>query len=140
MGQILSFREMLSTYRLNDRTLFALVEKKNIITLRFDLYHNDDPGRCRDEMEYLLDVAVHRKQFRIADGSAERLHEPFSADILRAERADGVLRLVADCSFYATKDRDVITIELTGDTVGLKEYPPSHTDQRFPSLQSTRVV
>ncbi|MGR4897354.1 hypothetical protein ACIPR8_19060 [Stenotrophomonas sp. LARHCG68] len=58
MGQILSFREMLSTYRLNDRTLLALVEKKNIIALRFDLYHNDDPGRCRDEMEYLLDVGM----------------------------------------------------------------------------------
>lgn len=116
---------MLHAYRLEGRTLVALFEKGTAMTLRFDLYHCDDPERCEEGMEYLLDVAVHCKQLRIADGAAERLHEPFSADILRAEPADGVLRLVADCSFYATKDRDVITIELTGNTVRLKEYPSS---------------
>ena len=121
----MSFDEILRAYRWEGRTLVGFFEKGDVITLRFDLYHGDDPVRCEDGMEYLLDVSVHCKQFRIVDGAAARLHEPFSADILRAELAGGVLRLVADCFFYATKDRDVIMMELTGDTVGLKEYPSS---------------
>ncbi|OIS94271.1 hypothetical protein [Brucella cytisi] len=121
----MSFDEMLRAYRLEGRTLVALFETAEVMKLRFDLYNGDDPQRYKDGMVYLLDVSVRHEQFRIADGAGARLHETFSADILRAELAGDELRLVADCSFYATKDRDVITIELTGDTVELKEYPPS---------------
>ncbi|TKT75806.1 hypothetical protein [Aquamicrobium sp. LC103] len=121
----MSFDEMFRAYRLEGRTLVALFEKRDVITLRFDLYHSDDPERCRDGMEYLLDVAVHREQFRIADGARERLRETFSADILRAELADDELRLVADCSFYAAKDRGVVEIALTGSVVALKEHSPT---------------
>src|SRR5690606_2219092 len=99
MRRVLSFSEMLRTYRLKGRTLLALLQKGDDITLRFDLYHCDDPDRCEDGIEYLLDVAVSREQFRILDGAGECLHEKFSADLLAAEISGNELRLVADCTF-----------------------------------------
>lgn len=124
MRRILSFSEMLRTYRLKGRSLLALLEKGDDITLRFDLYHCDDPDRCESGIEYLLDVSVYREQFRIVDGAGERLHEKFSADILAAEISGNEFRLIADCTFYVSKDHDVVTIALTGGKAALKEYPP----------------
>ena len=124
-GQILNFDEILRAYQLTTRTLVAVFEKDDAITLRFDLYNNDDPIRCQEGMAYLLDVTVQRKQFRIDVGTTKLLHETFSGDILLAEPVDGVLCLVADCSFYSTKERDVIEITLTYNMVEIKEHPPA---------------
>lgn len=121
----LSFYALLTTYRLKGRTLFALVEKGDAITLHFDLFHCDDPVRNRDGTEYRLDVTIKRENFRMHNDGEEPLRDNFSADVLDAEIVGDELRLVADGTFYGSKKQHIIEIVLIGNRVELCEYSPA---------------
>jgi len=125
MRETLSFRELLRSYPLEGRTLIAFVEKGDAVTLRFDLYHCDDSRRCKEGMKYLFDVSSCRENIRILGGREHCMHGSFSADILTSKITDGELRLVADCSYYEPKERDLITIVFSGDEVRIKEHLPN---------------
>ena len=88
------FVERLQTYRIQDSTQFGWIETNETATLSFDLYRCDDDERCRDDMEYLLDVSVPRERLMIIEGAGERLHGSFSAAILTADLYGDALRLL----------------------------------------------
>lgn len=121
---LMTFRDMLDAYWIEDRTLFGFGAGDSSVTLRFDLYHCDDAERSADETEYLLDVAIAHGRFRIVDGSAERLRQPFSADILKVDLDGDTLRIVSDCVFHASRERDIVTFLLLGGEATVIEHPP----------------
>lgn len=122
---IMTFQEMLEAYWIEHRTLFGFECGGGSVTLRFDLYHCDDERRLAAGTEYLLDVTIAESRFRVIDGPVERLREPFSADILAAELEGDKLRIVADCSFYASRGHDIVRFLLLGGTATVTEHPPN---------------
>ncbi|WAJ31210.1 hypothetical protein [Antarcticirhabdus aurantiaca] len=122
--QTIGFGELLDTYWIEDRTLFALFEADELVTLGFDLYHCDDPERCQHGVEYRLDVSVPRGHIQILDGSVERFRTEFCADILTAEIQQGDLHLLADCTFYPSRTNDIVGIVLSSGVARIEEHAP----------------
>ncbi|PZO79269.1 MAG: hypothetical protein DI629_10085 [Mesorhizobium amorphae] len=119
------FDEILAAYWLEGRTLVAVVGAGGAVALRLDLYHCDDAKRCRDGVEYLLDIAVPGERLRVERDLVERLGDSFSADVLAAEIVGDELRLLVDYSFYGSKTQLVGQIVLSGGEADVVEHPPA---------------
>lgn len=119
---MMRLQDLNNNYDLYDKVVLSISEtSRDGVTLKFDLYSDDDPDRNDYRKEFLLLITVDRSQIDVKEGPLFLSEPEYSGQVLEDATSGGGLELGIEWSKYSDDSYEWTKLVINSDFLDVEE-------------------